>query len=178
MTDPDALTPDRVIDALRALGADAILDPDRTDGPGADDLPDLLGALAAVLDGHTMLHVRRDDDTRRHWARGYVANLDAGHRSAALEFMLAQAAMRTDLHGNLIAHAAASGVEYGRVAHLINDAAAVAMFCASQLTGPPDTPVSADYLREVHRRIKSGLRDARGAIEAMERHLRAQGYPL
>jgi hypothetical protein len=176
--DGTALTPDQVLDALRALGGDAILDPDRADGPDARDLPDLLGAVAAVLDSHTMMHVKREGDTRHRWARGYAANLDAGHPAAALEFMLAQAAMRTDLHILLIAHAAASGVEYGRLAAIITEAAAVATFTASHLTGPPDTPIDPAYLRTVHRRIKARLRDARGSIDAMERHLRSQGFQL
>lgn len=178
MTTDATLTPDRLLDALRALGGDAVFDPARTDGPGERDVPDLLGAVAAVLDSHTMLHVKREGDTRSRWAAGYVANLDAGHRAAALEFMLAQAAMRTDLHGKLIAHAAASGAEYGRLAHIVNDAAAVALFAASQLTGPPETPIDPAYLRTVHKRIKGRLREARGAIDAMERHLRAEGFTL
>lgn len=176
-TDDGTLTPGHALDALRALGADAILDPDRTTGPDARDVPDLLGALAAVLDAHTMLHVQREGETLGRWAAGYVANLD-GHGPAALEFLLAQVAMRADLHGVLIAHAAASGVEYARLAALITDAAAVATFAAANLTGPPDTPIDPAYLRTVHRRIKTGLRDARGAIEAMERHLRAEGFAL
>jgi hypothetical protein len=169
------VTAEQIIEALHALGANPIIDPEHgPDQVGPEHVPYLLGGLAAIIDTHLIANVYEGDDTRRQWAAGYVGPPTG---PADLESMLGQVGVRTQLHTHLIGHAAASGVEYGRLAYPVTAAAATLTLAASQLTRP-DRDAPPGLLRTVHKRVKQLLRDTRGAIDALERRLRSEGYEL
>lgn len=177
MTIDGHLTGDQIIEALHALGVDPIIDPEHgPDQLGPEHVPYMLGVLVCVIDSYTISNIRRDDDSRKDWAAGYVGNLK-DHGEMQLEIMLGQIGVRTELHTTLLEIGAAYGVEYCRIVHPATRAAATLTLAASELTHP-DQFAPPGFLRGVHKRVRQLLRDTRGAIDALERRLKNEGFTL
>ncbi|WP_112136544.1 hypothetical protein [Glycomyces dulcitolivorans] len=72
------MTPDQLLDALRALGYDVIYDPEtHPDGLTDDDVPDLLGRLTSALDFETAYRVQPRTETMSEFQAGYMAGIES-----------------------------------------------------------------------------------------------------
>jgi hypothetical protein len=70
------MTPEKLLDALRALGYEVVYDPDsHPNGPTEADIPDLLGRLTAALDAETTARVNPGDESIAEFREGYTSAL-------------------------------------------------------------------------------------------------------
>ncbi|MEV3937322.1 hypothetical protein AB0K52_15250 [Glycomyces sp. NPDC049804] len=70
------MTPEKLLDALRALGYEVVYDPEsHPDGPTEGDIPDLLGRLTAAIDAETTALVNPGDESIADFREGYIAAL-------------------------------------------------------------------------------------------------------
>jgi hypothetical protein len=67
------MTPEKLLDALRALGYEIVYDPEtHPDGPTEADIPDLLGRLTAAIDAETTKSVNPGTDSIAEFREGYT----------------------------------------------------------------------------------------------------------
>lgn len=70
------MTPEKLLDALRALGYEVVYDPEsHPDGPTEADVPDLLGRLTAAIDAETTAQVSPGDESIAEFREGYTSAL-------------------------------------------------------------------------------------------------------
>ncbi|THV29657.1 hypothetical protein [Glycomyces paridis] len=70
------MTPNKLLDAMRALGYDVLYDPEHhPEGPTEEEIPDLLGRLAAMIDAAVSEHVKPGTDTMDKFRQGYMDHI-------------------------------------------------------------------------------------------------------
>lgn len=70
------MTPDQLLTAMRDLGYGVLYDPEhQPDGPTEADISDLLGRLAAIIDGAVFEHVKPDAASMEEFRAGYMSNI-------------------------------------------------------------------------------------------------------
>jgi hypothetical protein len=174
----------RVLNALRALGIGLIIDPEHGPTELTDEhLPDLIGALAGVVDIHSALVCGPGEDAAAaRYMHGYLANgsLEDGHNTT--EVMLATIGGRVRIDAALV-KAATAGTGAAHLAAVALDLASTLTLYASALafdaTDPAGTPlVSEAEVKTVHQEVRRKLTAVRGALTATERDLKVKGYRL
>lgn len=72
------MTVEQLLNALRAFGYEILYDPEtHPDGPTEDDIPDLLGRLASLLDFEATRRVRPATESMSEFQAGYMAAIDS-----------------------------------------------------------------------------------------------------
>jgi phage tail sheath gpL-like len=177
------LTSQRLLDALADLGIGLVIDPEHGPAELTDEhIPDLLGALAGVVDTYSALICGPGEDAAAaRYMHGYLSNgsMDSGHR--ATEVTLSQIGGRVRVDAALVqlatnhtgAALAAAALELASTLTLY--AAALAYSSDENSAAPMITEAE---VKAVHKEVRRQLTAVRGTLTSTERALKVKGYRL
>lgn len=171
----------RVLDALRALGIGLTIDPEHGPSELTDEhLPDLLGALAGVVDMYAALVCGPGEEAAAaRFMHGYLANgaMETGH--VTTEITLSQIGGRVRVDAALVAQATADTPLAALPANVLELAATLTLYVAALRFGDEGDPVITEAeVKAVHKQVRQQLTNVRGTLASAERHLKVKGYRL
>jgi hypothetical protein len=162
---PRELTAGQVLDALHALGATTIPDPDHTPGPA--DLPTLLGYLAATIERAQVEHLM--PDTTQAYLEAYGDGMAEDHpqgRVIGREYMTLAMVRTTRQVHELNAFLAPSPLTRLAVEAQRTTASALALIAQSK---NPDLDLAGTDLQDTLKTVGASLQGARRAYGDMVR---------
>lgn len=177
------LTSQRLLDALAALGIGLVIDPEHGPAELTDEhVPDLLGALAGVVDTYSALICGPGEDAAAaRYMHGYLSNgsMDSGHR--ATEATLSQIGGRVRVDAALV-QLATNHTGAALAATALELASTLTLYAAAlafDANGDDGTAmVSEAEVKAVHKEVRRRLTAVRGTLTSTERALKVKGYRL
>ena len=174
------LTSQRILDALADLGIGLVIDPEHGSAELTDEhVPDLLGALAGVIDTYSALICGPGEDAAAaRYMHGYLSNgsMDSGHR--ATEVTLSQIGGRVRVDAALV-QLATNHTGAALAAAALELASTLTLYAAALANGDDGTAmVSEAEVKAVHKEVRRQLTAVRGTLTSTERALKVKGYRL